>query len=114
MPQSSPAPPDAGSRVADTHDRSSGKPRSARTPLLEASPDTCVSVLSPRECEVALLAASGLSSKVIAGRLSLSLRTVENHLGRAYTKLGVSNQTGLAALFNNSSDDNPIMNDHDR
>ena len=42
-----------------------------------------------------MLAAGGLTSTEIAGRLVLSLRTVENHLQRGYTKLGVVNRTEL-------------------
>jgi DNA-binding CsgD family transcriptional regulator len=51
--------------------------------------------LSRREREIAELAASGLSTPDIAARLVLSVRTVENHLHRVYTKLGV---TGRAEL----------------
>ena len=46
--------------------------------------------LTPREREIALLAAQGLSSRGIADRLVLSVRTVDNHLQSAYRKLGVS------------------------
>ena len=52
--------------------------------------------LSGREREIAMLAAAGLASKDIAERLYLSVRTVNNHLQHAYTKLGVTSRAGLA------------------
>ena len=69
----------------------------ARTPDLILA-DT-VAPLSRRERDVARLAATGLQSKEIAARLSLSVRTVDNYLQRAYTKLGVANRTDLAAAL---------------
>ena len=64
----------------------------ARTPALSGlDPDP----LTPREREVAMLAAGGLTSTEIAERLVLSTRTVENHLQRAYDKLGVANRSEL-------------------
>jgi DNA-binding CsgD family transcriptional regulator len=54
--------------------------------------------LTNREREIALLAADGLASRVIAERLFVSIRTVENHLGRIYTKLGVASRAELAEL----------------
>lgn len=54
------------------------------------------STLSAREEEVALLAAEGLTNAVIAARLGLVAKTVENHLGHAYRALGVSRRTELA------------------
>jgi len=62
-------------------------------------PDAVTSVLTPREREVALLAAAGTSSREIAARLDLSVRTVDNYLGRAYAKLDVASRTELAALL---------------
>jgi DNA-binding CsgD family transcriptional regulator len=58
-----------------------------------------VSVLTTREREVAMLAAAHISSREIATRLHLSVRTVDNHLGRVYAKLGVSNRAQLATLL---------------
>jgi DNA-binding NarL/FixJ family response regulator len=55
--------------------------------------------LTPREREVALLAADGLSAKAIGERLFVSTRTIEGHLHRTYTKLGVTDRTGLARLL---------------
>jgi DNA-binding NarL/FixJ family response regulator len=52
--------------------------------------------LSVREREVASLAAHGLSNKEIAGRLHLSVRTVESHIRHILTKLGLVNRTQLA------------------
>lgn len=54
------------------------------------------SVLTAREDEVARLAASGLANREIAERLVVSLRTVENHLHRTFTKLGVTTRGELA------------------
>lgn len=53
--------------------------------------------LTAREAQVVELAASGLSNRAIADQLVLSLRTVENHLHRAFTKLGVSSRAELGA-----------------
>lgn len=52
-------------------------------------------VLSAREIEVCVRAASGLSNTEIADELFLSPRTVEGHLQRAYFKLGVSDRRQL-------------------
>ena len=66
----------------------------ARTPMLERSEST--ERLTEREQEVVRLAADGLASRQIADRLYLSVRTVENHLQRAYVKLGVTSRVELA------------------
>jgi len=61
--------------------------------------------LTRRETEVARLAASGLSNREIADELIVSVRTVENHLQRAYDKLGVGSRDDLGAALERSSTD---------
>ena len=70
----------------------------AATPALISTPSVVVR-LTPREREVAQLAALGLSDRAIADRLRLSVRTVGSHLNRAYTKLGVQGRAGLTKVF---------------
>ncbi|MFC9249781.1 helix-turn-helix transcriptional regulator [Amycolatopsis thailandensis] len=55
--------------------------------------------LTPREREVATYAAKNLTSRVIAELLVVSVRTVENHLQRAYTKLGITRRADLHAAL---------------
>jgi HD-GYP domain-containing protein (c-di-GMP phosphodiesterase class II) len=52
--------------------------------------------LTTRESEVLALLSSGLPNKGIARELSISPKTVSNHIERVYSKLGVSNRTGAA------------------
>jgi DNA-binding CsgD family transcriptional regulator len=67
----------------------------AGTPLLVFATVT-TAALTVRERDIALLAAHGTSSKDIADTLHLSVRTVDNHLLHAYTKLGVTSRRELA------------------
>ncbi len=53
--------------------------------------------LRPREREVAQLVALRLTNAEIAERLSLSVRTVESHVYRASTRLGLRSRAELAA-----------------
>ena len=55
--------------------------------------------LSPREREVAALAARGLTNAAIGAALFLSPYTVGDHLKRVFTKTGVSSRTELAATL---------------
>ncbi len=68
----------------------------ARTPvLMRGRPGPVTAWLTTREREIAELAVRGLSDADIAERLVLSRRTVGNHLGKVYGKLGVSGRTQL-------------------
>ncbi len=61
--------------------------------------------LSPRELQVAELAAAGHSNDAIARRLVVSRRTVETHLTSAYRKLGVAGRAGLDMALSPAGDD---------
>ena len=72
---------------------------------MEAKPGADLSTLTVRERQVAVAAARGSSTGVIAAELSLSPRTVEHHLSAAYRKLGVGNRTALAAILRDRPDE---------
>jgi DNA-binding NarL/FixJ family response regulator len=55
--------------------------------------------VSSREREVATLAAEGLTNRQIATRLHVSVRTVESHIYRACTRLGLPDRAALAAAI---------------
>jgi DNA-binding CsgD family transcriptional regulator len=51
--------------------------------------------LTPTERRVADLAASGLTNRQIAEALFVTVKTVETHLARVYTKLGITSRADL-------------------
>ena len=55
--------------------------------------------LTPREREIAGLAAGGMTSRAIATRLTLSVRTVDSHLARVFAKTGVHSREGLSGVL---------------
>jgi pimeloyl-ACP methyl ester carboxylesterase/DNA-binding CsgD family transcriptional regulator len=60
-------------------------------------PSAPAAELSSREWEVLELVAAGLTNEAIAGRLSLSVRTVERHLSNVYAKMHLSGKAARAA-----------------
>ena len=56
------------------------------------------STLSPRECEVLTLLASGFSNKEIGAKLNISHRTVQHHVEHIYGKISVSTRAA-ATLY---------------
>ncbi len=68
----------------------------ARTPALSVAVGLD---LTARELEIAQLAAHGLSDREIAERLVISARTVNTHLHRCYTKLGIDGRQDLRDLI---------------
>jgi DNA-binding NarL/FixJ family response regulator len=63
--------------------------------------------LSGREREVAELVAQGRTNKQIAGELFLSEKTVESHLAKVFTKLGVSARAAVAEAVGRASAPGP-------
>lgn len=58
-----------------------------------------VEALTPAERRVAQLAAEGLTNRQIAETLWVTLKTVEVHLGRSYSKLGITSRRDLAGAL---------------
>lgn len=55
--------------------------------------------LTPRQRQIIMLAAEGLSNKQIAREFNLTEGTVKIHLHMVYQRLGISNRTSLAAFI---------------
>jgi DNA-binding NarL/FixJ family response regulator len=66
-----------------------------KTPRQQVSPPD---LLSPREIEVLRFVVEGHSNKEIAADLSISERTVDNHVLHILTKLDVSSRTAAATF----------------
>ena len=56
--------------------------------------------LTEAERRVVGLVREGYSNREIAVRLGVSIRTVETHLSRVYTKLGIGSRLQLATIRN--------------
>ena len=89
--------------AADSFDRLGARPwtERARAELRAAGASAKQSLgesapLSSQERRVAELAAEGQTSKEIAAQLSISARTVDGHLYRAFRKLNVTTRAGLS------------------
>lgn len=65
--------------------------------LLPAGPGRAASPtgLTPRQREVLLLMVQGFGTRAIAGKLSLSVKTIETHRARLMTRLGIRDVPGL-------------------
>lgn len=66
--------------------------RQAKSGLTDSETST-INTLTEREREILEYLAQGLSNKLIASRLYLSVRTVEGHLANIYLRLGVHSRT---------------------
>jgi DNA-binding CsgD family transcriptional regulator/energy-coupling factor transporter ATP-binding protein EcfA2 len=78
-----------------------------RTPALDAAARPLP--FSGRERQIVMLVVAGLSNRQIADRLVISVRTVEGHLYRIFTKLGIKNRDQLVQLIGrNESGSNEI------
>jgi DNA-binding CsgD family transcriptional regulator/tetratricopeptide (TPR) repeat protein/RecA/RadA recombinase len=64
--------------------------------------ETSVGALSKRELTIARLVHEGLSNRQIAEQLSISVKTVENHLTNIFRRLEISSRAQLATLIERS------------
>ena len=107
---SSPQPPRGTVRVgarengtpshSATHGESQGKHPGAQSPALPEDHagthrGTPLDPLTARERQIALLVSQGLTNRAVAGRLVVSVRTVEYHVANALTKLQLASRHDL-------------------
>ncbi len=60
---------------------------------------TGLEALTPSELRVVRLVAEGRSNREIAHELYVTLKTIEGHLSRAYTKLGIEGRGQLSRIL---------------
>jgi DNA-binding CsgD family transcriptional regulator len=65
---------------------------------------TGVESLTPSELRIVRLAAEGRTNREIAHELYVTLKTVEGHLSRAYTKLGIEGRAELPGVLEGRKD----------
>ncbi len=74
------------------------------TVLPNASGTSTPTPLTPREREIAYLAAEGQTNRDISALLFVSTRTVENHLSKVFVKLGITSRHELSGALGGKMD----------
>jgi len=65
--------------------------------------NSTLTVLSPRELDVASMVGIGEQNKLISSHLSISEKTVKGHLTNIFKKLGLSSRTQLALFMHRTT-----------
>jgi DNA-binding CsgD family transcriptional regulator len=76
----------------------------ARRPRVHAAGDA----LTEQEAQIARLARAGLSNPEIGTRLFISTRTVQYHLGKVFTKLGITSRSQLQWVLSSRMEPVPV------
>ena len=85
------------------------EPKGGSRPMSSSDPSDPRNIsLSAREIEIIELVAEGLTNQEIADRLTISKRTVDNHVSNVFTKTGSKNRV---ALLNWAMDNGKICRD---
>ncbi|WP_018332598.1 AAA family ATPase [Actinomycetospora chiangmaiensis] len=85
-------------------DRSAAELRAAGGSPAPLPPETAtLDALSPQELQCALAVAQGMTNRETAAALFISHKTVEYHLSKAYTKLGLRSRTQLVRFLDTQS-----------
>ena len=92
----------ADARRGRSRPRSRAAPRGLPAPRRERV--TGRDALTASERRIAEIAAGGPTNREISERLFLTPKTVENHLGRIYVKLGISSRREIATALAAYSD----------
>jgi DNA-binding NarL/FixJ family response regulator len=78
-------------------ERAAGELRATGAKARKRDPST-LDQLTPQELQIAGLVASGMTNRQIAEQLYLSPRTIDYHLRKIFSKLGVASRTELVQM----------------
>ena len=90
----------AAMNASATVERLAAECQGAQTPAIRAT--MTPQPFTARQREIISLAAQGLSNKEIAGRLTMSIRSVEGHLFRASLRVGANSREQLISILHGS------------
>jgi DNA-binding CsgD family transcriptional regulator len=83
--------------VPPWEDRAEAELRATGETARRRDPST-LDELTPQETQIAGLVAAGMTNRQIAGQLYLSPRTIDYHLRKVFTKLGLTSRTELVRM----------------
>jgi DNA-binding CsgD family transcriptional regulator len=78
-------------------ERAEGELRATGEKARERDPST-LDQLTPQELQIAGLVASGMTNREVAAQLYLSPRTIDYHLRKVFSKLGIASRTELVQM----------------